>query len=94
MELQDYTTEELKSELKRRYELVKQEREKVNRCRKCKYWGTVDYCGKPFDGFGWSKHQLLYNARPCPMWKTKNGKYCRMHSPYQKACKFFESKEN
>lgn len=33
MELKDYTTEELRAELKRRTDLVKAEKAKVKRCR-------------------------------------------------------------
>lgn len=39
MTLQDYTTEELKAELKHRADLAKAERNKVKRCRMCKHWG-------------------------------------------------------
>ena len=37
MELKDYSTEELKVELKRRSDLDKAEKEKVKRCRMCKH---------------------------------------------------------
>ena len=43
MKLQDYTTEELRAELKRRTDLVKAEKAKVKRCRMCKHWGKI--CG-------------------------------------------------
>ena len=36
MELKDYSTEELKAELKRRSDLAKAEKAKVKRCRMCK----------------------------------------------------------
>ena len=35
MELKDYTTEELKAELKRRTDLAKDEKSKIKRCRMC-----------------------------------------------------------
>ena len=47
MTLQDYTTEELRAELKRRTDLVKAEKTKVKRCRMCKHWGAITYFGKP-----------------------------------------------
>ncbi len=37
MELKDYTTEELRAEIKRRYELEQEAKKKVPRCRNCKY---------------------------------------------------------
>lgn len=43
MTLQDYTTEELRAELKRRTDLVKAEKAKVKRCRMCKHWGAITY---------------------------------------------------
>lgn len=39
MELKDYTTKELKTELKRRTDLAKAEKSKIKRCRMCKHWG-------------------------------------------------------
>ena len=45
MELKDYSTEELKAELKRRSDLVKAEKAKVKRCRMCKHRGGITYCG-------------------------------------------------
>ena len=50
MTLQDYTTEELRAELKRRSDLAKAERVKVKRCRMCKHWGEVDYWGNAHNG--------------------------------------------
>ena len=47
MKLQDYTTEELKAELKRRADFVKAEKAKVKRCRMCIHYGEVNYYGKP-----------------------------------------------
>ena len=44
--LQDYTTEEIRAELKCRSDLAKAEKTKVKRCRMCKHWGEVDYWGK------------------------------------------------
>ena len=51
MTIQDYTIEELKSELKRRHDLAKAEKAKVKRCRMCKHWGEINYFGRPNNGF-------------------------------------------
>ena len=84
MTLQDYTTEELRAELKRRTELAKAEAEKakVKRCRMCKHWGEVDYFGN-IDNLG-------LTSTSCRFHKTKNGKYYRCHAPSQLACEYFE----
>lgn len=42
MNLQDYTTEELKAELKRRAEAARKKRLEVERCRNCKHLITED----------------------------------------------------
>ena len=79
MKLQDYTTEELRAELKRRTDLVKAEKSKVKRCRMCKHWGAITYFG---------------NSHPCIFFKTKNGKYYRCHTASQLACEHFEQVNN
>ena len=43
MTLQDYTTDELKAELKRRSDLAKAESMKVKRCRMCKPCKGITY---------------------------------------------------
>lgn len=43
MELKDYSTEELRAELKRRNDLAKDEKAKVKRCRMCKHWGEITF---------------------------------------------------
>ena len=85
MTLQDYTTEELKAELKRRAELAKAEKSKIKRCRMCKHWGEVTYFGKPTNG------SVLGVNRCCKFFTNKAGKYYRFHSPSQPACENFES---
>ena len=50
MTLQDYTTEELRAELKRRTDLAKAEKSKIKRRRMCKHWGEVNYFCKPNNG--------------------------------------------
>ena len=64
MKLQDYTTEELRAELKRRTDLVKAEKAKVKRCRMCKHWGAITYFGKP-------ANYTIGNSHPCIFFKTK-----------------------
>ena len=67
MELKDYSTEELKAELKRRNDLAKAEKAKVKRCRMCKHWGEITYFGgKPDD-------KIYYGInRCCKFFKNKN----------------------
>lgn len=88
MELKDYSTEELKAELKRRSDLAKAEKAEVKRCRMCKHWGEINYFGGiPNNGF-------IYGlSRCCKFFKHKTGKYYKTHSPYQLACEHFEEKE-
>lgn len=87
MELQEYSVEELRAELKRRYEEKKKERDSIPRCRLCKHYGTIDYWGNPVQ-----KKSFPY-SQSCPFHKTKNGKYFRVHQPSQLACEYFESKD-
>ena len=88
MELKDYSTEELKAELKRRNDLAKAEKAKVKRCRMCKHWGEITYFGgKPDD-------KIYYGInRCCIYFPSKTGTYYKVHSPYQLACEHFEEKE-
>ena len=88
MTLQDYTTEELRAELKRRTDLVKAEKAKVKRCRMCKHWGEITHCGSPNNGFAFGLN------RCCKFFKTKSGKYYRAISGYQLACEHFEQVDN
>lgn len=87
MELKDYTTEELKAELKRRNNLAKVEKEKIKRCRMCKHWGEIDYFGNPNNGYISS----LNNC--CKYQKHKSGKYYTALSRYKLACEHFEEKD-
>lgn len=43
MELKDYTTEELHAELKRRNNIIREERETIKRCPHCEYMQKRDY---------------------------------------------------
>ena len=87
MELKDYSTEELKAELKRRSDLAKSEKSKVKRCRMCKHWGEINY-------FGDTAHNTVFSRNKCcKFFKYKTGKYYKAHSPYQLACEHFEEKE-
>ena len=81
MILQDYTTEELRAELKRRTDLVKAEKAKVKRCSMCIHWGEVDY-------FGIS--DFFAPSTSCRFHKTKDGKHYLHHAPSQRACEHFE----
>ena len=86
MELKDYTTEELRAELKKRNAEEKVKKESILRCRMCKHWGAIDYWGNP-------TNYTFSNNRSCRFFKTKNGKYYRCHSASELACKHFERKE-
>lgn len=88
MTLQDYTTEELRAELKRRIDLVKAEKSKVKRCRMCKHWGEVEV-----DYFG-NASGLSITSTSCQLHNTKNDKYYRCHAPSQLACEHFEQVNN
>ena len=87
MELKDYITEELRAELKRRAAEEKAKKGSVLRCRMCKHWGKISYCGRPITYIVGG-----YNL-PCEFFKTKNGKYYRCHRASQLACEHFERKE-
>lgn len=88
MELKDYSTEELKAELKRRSDLAKAEKAKVKRCRICKHWGEITYSGVPT-----VKGQFMGLNRCCKFFKNKTGKYFKCHGPSQIACEHFEENE-
>lgn len=90
MELKDYSTEELKAELKRRSEEIKAKREAIPRCRMCSHWGEVDYWGNPPKK---DEYCSIYNTS-CQFFKTKNGKHYICHKSSQRACEHFERKES
>lgn len=89
MTLQDYTTEELKAELKRRRDLSKVDRAKIKRCRMCVHYGEVNYYGKP------TKSEVERNMSKCCQFFSwgKNDTYRKCHAPSQLACEHFEEKE-
>ena len=87
MELKDYTTEELRAELKKRNVEERAKKASVLRCRMCKHWGAIDYWGNP-------KNYPNGRNQSCKFFKTKNGKYYRCHNASQLACEHFERKEN
>ena len=93
MELKDYSTEELKAELKRRSELAKAEKAKVKRCRMCKHWGKITYSGEYLSSEKYEWLKRVNCSKYCIFFKTKNGKNYRSHSPYQLACEHFEENE-
>lgn len=87
MNIEDYSTEELRAELKKRSAEEKAKKESILRCRMCKHWGKITYWGTPVDyGYG--------NSLPCKFWKTKNGKYYRFHNASEPACEHFERKKD
>ena len=87
MELKDYSTEELKAELKRRSDLAKAEKNKIKRCRMCKHWGAVTYAGKTV-----TLNHILGANRCCIYFPAKTGKSYKCHRPSQPACEHFEEK--
>ena len=88
MTIQDYTTEELKAELKRRHDLAKAEKAKIKRCRICKHWGEITFSGTPT-----TANTLFGNRRCCEFFKSKTGSYYISHLASQLACEHFEEKE-
>ena len=84
MELKDYTTEELRAEIKRRYSLVQAEKAKVKRCRHCSHWGEITYFGNPNKGLP------LGGSNCCKFFTTKSGEHYRCHAPSQPASEHFE----
>ena len=90
MTLQDYTTEELRAELKRRSDLAKAKKAKVKRCRMCKHFGLIDIFGKKL-----TESQIEFDShfnfsRPCEFFHIKSGKRFKCHAPSQHACEHFE----
>lgn len=88
MGLKDYTTEELRAEISRRYAIRKAERDSVKRCRQCVHFGEITYFGKDVKE-DWQRGRL---HTCCKFHKTKNGKYYKVHNPSQPACEYFELK--
>lgn len=86
MTLQDYTTEELKAELKRRRDLAKTERAKIKRCRMCVHYGEVNYYGKT------PTSEIERSMSKCCQFFSweKNNKYRKCHAPSQLACEHFK----
>ena len=87
MELKDYSTEELRAELKKRNAEERANKASVLRCRMCKHWGAIDYWGNPIG------YPYYGRTQPCKFFKTKNGKNYRCHNASQLACEHFERKE-
>lgn len=84
MELQEYSTEELKAELKRRAEAKRAAQQSINRCRMFKHWGEINCWGKPTD-----ENSLYGLTRYCLFNKAKRGGYkCNPGSAL--ACGHFE----
>ena len=51
MELKDYTTEELRMELKKRNAEEKAKKDSVLRFKMCKHWGEIEYRENPINYF-------------------------------------------
>lgn len=88
MKLQNYTTEELKAELKRRSDLAKAEKAKIKRCRMCAHWGEITFLGIPT-----TKKTKQGNRRCCKFFKSKISYYYLTHSSSQPACEHFIAAE-
>ena len=89
MDLKDYSTEELRAELKRRNDLDKAEKAKVKRCRMCKHWGEITYMGTPV-----TENTIISAlSRCCKFFPSKTGRYYKCHLSSQLACEHFEEKE-
>ena len=86
MELKDYTTEELRAEIKRRYSLARAEKANVKRCKHCSHWGEITYFGEPNKGI------FFGGSRCCRFFTTKSGKHYKCHAASQSACEHFEEK--
>ncbi|MGM9739211.1 MAG: hypothetical protein ACI3ZP_01280 [Candidatus Cryptobacteroides sp.] len=83
MELKDYTIEELRAELKRRNQEIRDKRNAVPRCRNCKHYGMVDYWGRP--------SKPVRGVRNCCQFHmTENGKNYRTHNASDFGCEFHE----
>ena len=83
MELKDYTTEELKAELKRRVELRKAEKaeemKNAKRCRNCKHcvpnhnWSRTYICMARTWGKEYPRHYAVPLSNPaCELFERKN----------------------
>lgn len=88
MELKDYSTEEIRAELKRRGEELKAEKAKVKRCRMCKHWGEITHIGTPV-----TENTIISGlSRCCKFFPSKTVRYYKYHLSSQLACEHFEDK--
>lgn len=82
MQLSDYTTEELKVELKRRADVIKAEHEKVKRCRHCKHLLCKNHRGEEVERdsnniFGCQCKVTTSKVKPHKLkWVNKSQKAC------------------
>ena len=81
MNIEDFTTEELKSELKRRSELKRAERESIPRCKSCKFMIYKD----DYELFPLCEKQTIYIK------KYKRESFKRINK-YAQACSMYERK--
>lgn len=80
-ELEKYTTEQLRAELRRRIEVAKAEREKVARCRNCAHMITTK--------IGWYSH----TACEINIYMRCGKETPKCVKPGWKACEKYERKE-
>lgn len=83
--LSQFTTEELKEELKRRAAEKRKATEDILRCRTCAHYGTINYWGKPTS---------RGETSCCPFAKIKSGKHYRVLSPSERACALYEKRDD
>lgn len=87
MNLEDYSTEELRAELKRRTAEEKARKVPILRCRMCKHWGAITVLGDPISCAPYVQ------KRACKFWKSKDGNHYRCPEASELACEHFERKE-
>ena len=85
IELKDYSTEELKAELKRRNDLIITKKAKIKKCKICKHWGKIDCMGAPTNNY-----TIFRLRRCCKFFKGQTSKLYISHLPSQDACVHFE----
>lgn len=82
MELKDYSTEELKSELKRRSDLAKAEKGQSEKMQNVQTLGKRTYWGEDLSSEKYEWIKRVNCSKCCIFFKTKNGKNYRSNSPY------------
>lgn len=83
--LRNYTTEELKAELRRRYDEERAKRELVPRCRRCIHWGTVDQYGRPA-----KQPARVPSTAACPLMRWGKKNHPRFMAASHPGCEHYE----